>query len=183
MLSRMSRHLVGGFAYFAEDGSTIDASLVGVDAAPDFAADLELVPSLGCIEQVSPSVEEESHTFDCPSATGGYERSTERNVLADYLDMQLTKTNEIVQRLTWGVADEIADDTEQEPFEVRDRRLLGWLHLLGRLRGGDVLVKADLWVECRLQENPPWSKEPTRPALRFQVIGNALNGVAWPAPA
>lgn len=181
-LAMMERYLIGGFAFFAEDGITIDEAVVDDETQPDLATDEEDIPSLGCIERVSLTVEAEDFQFVCPSPTGGYNRTTEKNVLQDLIDLQASKANELVHRLKWGLAAAVAYDTPQTPFADRTREALGWLYLRGVQRSGTTLLQAVLRAKVTLNEAPPWSNEPGRPVLRFEVQTNALNSIEFPDP-
>lgn len=183
----MTRRLIGGFAHFTEEGTTFTVPgeppttvTIGPGVAPDFETKLEDQPSLGCIEQVAFSVESEDQTFYCPKETGGYEAKVERNVTADYIDLTATLDMELIQRLELGVPEKIEEGEDQVPFSQSDRKIRGWLYLLGRKQNGQPLLKLTLWCELRLQENPAWSREPGRPVLRAQAVANTLNEVVWP---
>ncbi len=186
-ISMMARRLHGGFAHFTEEGTefvipgdTPTTITISAAVAPDFEDKLADQPSLGCIEQVAFSAESEDQTFYCPKETGGYERHIERNVTADFIDLTATMDMELVQRLELGVPQKIEEGDDQVPFSQSDRKIRGWLYLLGRKQNGQPLLKLTLWCELRLQENPAWSREPGRPVLRAQAVANSLNEVVWP---
>lgn len=186
-ITLLTRRLIGGFAYFTEDASTYTPSggggavTISDTVVPNYATDLDKQPSLGCIEQVAFSVDTDDQTYYCPRETGGYQRTIEHAVIADYIDLTTANDMELIQRLELGVPAQIVPGTPQTPFAQVDRSITGWLHLIGRKQDGAKLLTLTTWAEIRLQTNPPWSREPGRPVLRAQALSNSLNTVAWPA--
>jgi len=180
-LTLKSRLLVGAFAYFAEDGAVIGGDTIAEATPPDVSAGYEDVPSLGCIEQVQPDVESEENEFLCPRTGGGYEKTTEVQSIADFLDMQCQHYTEIVHRLQFGTAAKIVAGTPTTPFAKRDRKIDGWLAVKGVKQTGSTLVELLLRVRVRLNDAPPWENSYGKPTLRFQILENSLNAIEFTA--
>ena len=173
----LDKLLVGAFAYFAEDGGSIDE-----DTAPDVSADYEDVPALGCIEQAAFETKSEETKFLCPKTTGGYEETTETREMADYIDLMLQKYNELVHRLQFGIADEITttgNNTVRAPFAKQNRKVRGWLCIHAVSQAGDTLLQMKVRAEVRLNKTPPWENQFGKPVFRFQVLGNSLNAIEF----
>lgn len=170
----LQRLLVGAFAYFAEDGDTINES-----TPPVISGGYDAVPSLGCIEQVQLSTETQSAEFLCPRASGGYQQTTEQIVSADYIDMTVNHYNEIVHRLQWGLDEEIQEGTPKSPFKQRDRKVLGWLCVHAVDQNGETLLELLQRVELRLNETPPFENAYGKPVLRFQALEATDNAIQF----
>lgn len=180
-LTLKSRLLVGAFAYFAEDAAVIGGDTIAEDTPPDVSAGYEDVPSLGCIEQVAFATEGEETEFLCPRTGGGYERTTEAQTIADFLDMQCQHYTELVHRLQFGTSAKIVAGTPATPFAKRDRKVRGWLAVKGVKQTGTTLVEILVRCEVRLNQTPPWENSYGKPTLRFQILENTDNAIEFTA--
>lgn len=167
----LSRLLIGGLAYFLEEGKVVDTVTVGPSAAgkPDNDPTTNW-PSLGCVANCQFGVEEETEEFVCPKTSGGYRKERETHVTMDSIALQLNEYNEFFHRLFMGFDSEIVEGTAQTPFVSEKREIKGWLKLQGRKRDGTDIVQMDVWVKMRINNRPPWSPVTGRPEIALEVL-------------
>ena len=171
---KLQRLIMSGFVGFAESGKTIDGVTVSDLARPD-TTPADNFGTLGCIEQVSFDQDVETEDDYCPLASGnGYIKETFNNVVADYMDFTLKNHSEHVFRLLFGAPAEIVDGTAFKPFDVQTREIFGWINFQAR-GGGNTLLDGFIWGKLTLQDYPGFSKDATKPVLRFQVLESTLN--------
>lgn len=174
MAYNLEKALVGAFVGFAEEGKTIDAITVAIDAQPDTDPDTNY-SSLGCVQQVNFDSDVETDEDYCPNESGlGYTKEVENNIVADYMDFSLKSHSEPVYRLLFGSAAEIVDGTPFIPFESSKREIKGWISITSK-SGGQTKFEMLIWGKLTLQEYPGWSKDATKPVLRFQKLDSPLN--------
>jgi hypothetical protein len=169
---KLEKLIIGTFASFVEDGTEVGENTVGIDFYPE--APNEAWASIGCVLDATPETETETDTDYCPNPGGGYSKEDDQNVVKDLLKMSLRAHSEIIHRLVWGLDAPIQDDTPVTPFTRTDRFVRGWLHFTGRAQDGTDRFVAALYGKLRLDANPKWSKDPTKPAISFEVIKSSL---------
>lgn len=179
-MAMLADRLIGGFAYFVEEGVSVDGSAVSASYLPDNTP-TDNWPSAGKILNVTPSKEEVADSVNCPRAAGGWGKEDRMIVLADYLDFELKSFNEWVHRMQWGLASAIALDTAYAPFATVDRRIRGGMLLQGRHEGGTDLVRASVYCEARLTTAPSWSPNYGKPVLRVQILESTQNSIVFPS--
>lgn len=164
---KLEKLTIGGFLYFVESGKTIDGIEVSDAAYPDVDP-IENWNSLGCIQEVNFEPETETDTDYCPSPAGGYEKQDDERVVKDLIKFVTREHSEPFWRLLLGLSAEIADSVAQTPFNNGRRYIEGWLKVQGRGDNGVDRIVMNVWGRLSIDANPKWSKDPTKPALKFQ---------------
>lgn len=177
---KLEKLILGAFASFVADGTTYGTgptNTAGIGLYPNADTYPSTWKSLGCVLDASAEVVSETYEDDCPLPGGGYGRTTEEVVLQDIIKLSLREHSEIIHRMVWGAAAAIVDDTAFTPFKNKDRFVLGWLHF--QLRGTDGVdrIVAALWGKLRLDAAPKWAKDPTKPAVKFEIITSPIQAV------
>ncbi len=179
---------LGGFAYFIEAGTTVDAQVVSATIKPDVSPLTNWSDrSLGSILSLSHEPKFEDDPFKKPAATGGWEEVPRKYVVADYLNMESREMGENLLRLELGLNAKIEEGTAQTPFATTKRQIDGWLRLQARQETGQDLLILDVWVTLELTEGIKAEGKVTQPKFRFTVIKTvagvavAGNSVVFPA--
>jgi len=175
---KLEKLIIGTFASFTEAGAEVGeapdpVNIVGPLFMPTFPG--ELYSSLGCILDATPETEVETDTDYCPNASGGYTKTDDQNVVKDMLKLSLRAHSEPIHRLIWGADAVLVDGTPTTPFVTTDRFVEGWLQFQGVGQDGDDRFVASLYGRIRLDAAPQWAKDPTKPAIRFEIIKTSLN--------
>ncbi len=71
---------------------------------------------------------------------------------------------------------EVVDGTPFVPFDVQTREIYGWITFSAKASGGS-LIDGFIWGKLTLQEYPGFSKDATKPVLRFQKLDSTLNSL------
>lgn len=176
MAYNLHKRILGAFASFVEVGAVFGdpVNTVGAELYPNADPYPELWNSLGCVIDASPEVEVETDEDFCPSPAGGYVKETTQSVVQDILKLSLKTHSEPIERLIWGASAAIVDQTQFTPFAAKDRFIAGWLHLQLREQGGTDTVVAALYGKLRLDAAPKWSKDPTKPAVKFEILYSSV---------
>lgn len=161
---------------FVEAGKTIDGVVVGSDAYPDVDP-VENWSSLGCISETNFNTETETDTDYCPSPSGGYDKDDDETVVGDILNFATREHSEPVWRMLLGLKDEIANGVSQTPMAETRRFVEGWIKVQGRGSDGSDRVVMNLYGRLYLDGSPKWSKDPTKPALKFVKRYSAISTV------
>jgi hypothetical protein len=173
---KLEKLIIGTFAHFVEAGTEVGTepvNTVGALFKPTFPG--EPWASMGCILDATPETEVETDTDYCPNASGGYTKADDQNVVKDMLKLSLRAHSEPIHRLIWGANAKLADTTSVTPFVKTDRFVEGWLQFQGVGQDGLARFVASLYGKIRLDAAPQWAKDPTKPAIRFEIIKTALN--------
>ena len=86
------------------------------------------------------------------------------------LKFQVREHNEIFWRQIFGMRAPAQQNVSQVPYEQTRRWVEGWLKIQARGQDGVDRIVMDVWGRLNIDENPKWSKDVTRPSLKFQVI-------------
>eukprot|EP00112_Aurelia_sp_Birch-Aquarium-sp1_P003680 Seg14146.2 transcript_id=Seg14146.2/GoldUCD/mRNA.D3Y31 product="hypothetical protein" protein_id=Seg14146.2/GoldUCD/D3Y31 len=186
MIPLTEEALVGGLAFFVENGTTVDAVTVSQSAKPDTDPETNW-DQFGCINAVKFQSEKKSFgTKKCFDGVNYSEREVTRNV-RDEIMLNTQDMNAYVQRLQYGLAaNPVAGGAEVNAFADSDRKIWGWLKLQGHRVGvGTVAVAVDLWGYLELEEGYEWKDELNDIALKFtHVPGSALGSpIKFTAPS
>lgn len=179
MAYKLEKLILGAFAAFVEEGTEYGdpANITGISLYPNADTYPDTWNPLGCVLDSSPETVTETYDDDCPNPSGGYTRETETAVLQDMLKLSLRGHSEPIHRLVWGANAPIVDDAAFTPFAKKDRFVKGWL--LFQLRGQDGVDRAvaALYGKLRLDSAPKWAKDPTKPAVKFEIITSTIQTV------
>lgn len=170
---KLEKSIIGNFVSFAESGLTIDAVVVSVAAFPDDDPTTNW-ESLGCITETDFETEKETDTEYCPSPNGGYDKIEEEQTVRDVIKMKCRDTSEPFWRMLLGLNAKIVDVTAQVPFANKLRYIEGWLKVQGVGLDGSDRVAMKVWGRLKIDENPKWSKDPTKPGYMFEVLYSAI---------
>lgn len=174
----LRKERLGTFAYFVKAGTVVEGNTVDADFFPDAATDPEAWSSLGCVIQASSEPEtEESDPDYCPSPSGGYTKEVNTYTVRDVITATLKCHCEIIWRLIWGVSQEMDNDTPYAPFTKSDRYVQGWINLQLRAEDGTDRARAALFVNFRLGDPVLWSKDPTKPVVRWEIVPSSIASV------
>lgn len=166
----LEKLIIGSFAFFAESGKTIDLNVVDKDYFPDTdPAENWEAGSMGCVMESELTTEKETDTDYCPSPNGGYIKNDDEVVVADIIKFKTREHMEPYWRLALGLNNEIEDGTAQTPFAKKRRKINGWMKFQLRGDDGSDRVVMNVWGRLELDENPKYSKDPTKPGLKFTI--------------
>jgi hypothetical protein len=172
------RLIISCFVSFVEAGTTFGTSPVNTvsrDVFPDTTTFADTWSSLGDVLDASMEPVTEDYGDTVPSAIGGgYVKESDIVVLQDILKLSLNSHTEPIHRLCWGAAAELVDGEAVTPFANRTRFVEGWIAFTSRGQDNADRMVAALYVRIRLDGNPKWSKDPTRPAISCEVIQSAI---------
>ena len=172
--------LMGGFAYFAEDGTTVGADTIDSATKPDNSSSV-VSPSIGCIREMRHErVTENLGDRICPKTTGGYTTTARNYITDDKFTFVGEDHNELVHRLQFGLSSTIALGTSQTPFADSKREVKGWIYLVGRKQDGTQLVVLESYGKVELTDVPAWTKAYGQPAVTFTPEENAGNTIVYP---
>lgn len=181
---------VGGFAFFIENGVTVDAQTVSPTVKPDTVPTTNWTDNtLGNVLDFKYGSEKIDSPFMRVLPQGGREKVNRSFVVQDFVVLKTREMHEIVHRLQMGVTGIIAEGTAQTPGLQQDRKIEGWLRLQGRNYTGFDRFIHDWWCEVRLDADNMFDEKVVTPSLRFTMIkavaGVAVagNSVNWPAQA
>ena len=179
-VARLNRLLIGSFAYFIQEGVTIDSVTVAGTAKPDNNPTSNWL-SLGAVEEIKFEDDRYDDKFLTPSEAGGYYQENQSIVIADYLNIRTSHMNELVERMQFGLSSVIVAGTAQEPHAAKTRTVNGWLKIQGRKLSGTDEFIMDWWCKLSLAEKLTMNDKTLRPVLRFQKLTSTLNTVVFPA--
>ena len=174
---KLEKLIIGTFLSIVEEGTVVGENTVGVAFYPDPEESGESWLSMGCVMDAAPETETEEDTDYCPSASGGYDKEILSTVVRDVLKLSLKAHSEVIHRLVWGVAAPLVEGEAQTPFTVKDRKIRCWIHFQGRAQDGEDRFIAALYGDLRLDAAPKWSKDPTKPAVRFEIVRSTIQSV------
>lgn len=179
MAYQLEKLILGAFAHFVEEGTLYGspANTAGISLYPNADTYPAVWSSMGCVLDSSAETVVESYEDDCPNPAGGYSRETEMQVLQDMLKLSLRAHSELIHRLVWGADAAIENATAFTPFAKKDRFVLGWIHFQLRGQDGADRVVAALYGKLRLDSAPKWAKDPTKPAVKFEIITSTIQTV------
>jgi hypothetical protein len=183
--ARLAERLIGLFAFFVENGTTVDSQTVSATVVPDASPTSNWL-SLGTVlPGASFGLEEDDDSYLAPSAAGGFEKVERMNVMQDILTLQTREMTGIVDRLQMGLASAIVEGTPQSPHVTKDRKVTGWLLLQARQVGGNGSGTDDFrllwWCDIRLGEQPQYENKVISPNLKIIKRANTLNSINFPA--
>ena len=172
MSYNLQKRILGAFASFVEDGTTYGSpsNTVGVGVYPNADTFPNAWNSMGCVIDASPETEVETDEDYCPSPSGGYIKESTETVVRDMIKLSLKTHSEPIERMIWGKSGAVVDGAAFTPFAKKDRFVKGWLHFQLREGGGSDVIVAALYGKMRLDAAPKWSKDPTKPAVRFEIL-------------
>ena len=182
MAYNLQKLILGGFLFFVEKGETIDNITVDPETYPD-TDPAENWNSLGCVSEVNFNKETETDTDYCPSPAGGYNKEDDEVVVSDNIEFITRAHSEPYWRMLLGLNNKIVDGTAQTPFANKRRYIEGWLKIQGRAQDGADRVVMNIYGRLTINDNPKWSKDATKPALKFQKLYSSIatvepNGIA-----
>lgn len=184
--ARLAERLIGLFAFFVENGTTVDTQTVSSTVVPDASPTTNWLKLGTVLPGASFGLEEEDDSYLAPSAAGGFEKIDRMNVMQDFLTMQTREMSGIVDRLQMGLASAIVQGTAQSPHVTKDRKITGWLLLQARQVGGNGNGTDDFrllwWCDVRLAEQPKYENKVLSPNLKIIKLANTLNSINFPAP-
>jgi len=169
--------IIGAFVSIAEEGQEIDSITVSNLARPDTDPSTNYT-ELGCIQGVDFDMDVEEDEDFCPNESGfGYTKETDKNIVSDYMIFSLRDHSEQVFRLLFGKeGGAIVDGTAFTPFEDTRREIRCWLHLQAK-SNGNTNIDMFQYGKLTLEEYPGWSKDYTKPQLKFQRLSSPLNEI------
>jgi len=166
--------IIGNFAHFVEKGTVVGENTVDSGFYPEESEDLSAWNELGCVLQAVPEPTINTTTDKCPSPAGGYIDEDTNNVTKDVLKISLKCYSEPIWRMVWGLAAPIVNGTPQTPFLSKDRFVEGWLNFEQRGDDGQKRTVSVIYGRMRIDENPTWSADPSKPAIRFEVMYSSI---------
>jgi hypothetical protein len=183
--ARLAERLIGLFAFFVENGTTVDAQTVSSTVVPDASPTSNWL-SLGTVlPGAAFGLEEEDDSYLAPSEAGGFEKVDRKNVMQDFLSLQTRQMSGIVDRLQMGLASVIVEGTPQSPHVQKDRKVTGWLLIQARQVGGNGDGTDDYrllwWCDLRLGDQPKYDNKVVSPTLKAVKRANTLNTINFPA--
>ena len=173
---KLEKLIIGSTISFAEAGTTIDGILVTADAFPDDDP-VENWASLGCVSETNIEPETETDTDYCANALGIYEKIDDERVVAVIIKFQVRDHSEQFWRMILGVPVAIADGVVQIPFSTARRYIDGWVKIDAFGDDGVKRINMLVWGRLTVDAAPKWSKDATKPALKFQKFYSAISTV------
>ncbi len=171
---------LGAVFHFVEDGIEYGDPVNEVSSAlyPVFAtypAPWNVNPMGGVYDsQITPKFEESS---DICYENRGYREKMDRRLSMVTISVSLRDHSELIHRLIWMFSNKIADTVAQTPFVGSDY-VDGWANLVLEDDNQAEIYKGVLRARMRLDENPTWSKDPSKPAIKLEVdFRSSLNTV------
>ncbi len=170
--------LIGCFAYFIPNGSTVDALTISPTVKPDGDPATNWTNYfLGSVISAKHDAEVQDNSFLKASPAGGFEKVPRKKVLQDMITMKTREMGEAQLRLQYGLSAAIVEGTAQTPFASTDRRIDGWLKVHYRQEDGTDMAVMDVWCSMELTNGLTAEGKTTEPELKFTVI-KSVNGVA-----
>lgn len=174
------RLIIGCFVSIVETGTTFGSPSNTVSSAlyPDTDTYAATWNSIGDVIDAAFESDTEDYGDTVPDPAFGYRKESDIVVLQDRMKLSLNSMSEPLHRLMWGAAAPLVDDTPATPFGTNVRYWEGWLAFTAR----DSRDKSDkfigaLYVRLRLDGNPKWSKDPTKPAVVCEIIPSSIQTV------
>jgi hypothetical protein len=166
LVALSNEDFLGAFAFFVEEGETVDAQTISSTIKPDVDP-VSNWPSLGDVQNFGFGKEEIDDPYFKVNPGGGMTKHQRKWVVADFLDFQTRQMNELVYRLTMGFTDKIESGEAQSPHVPgTDRVIRGWLRMQARALAGTDRFLLDWWCELRIATDPKFEAKTTMPALR-----------------
>lgn len=171
--------LVGCFAYFIPNGSTVDTLTISPTVKPDASPTTNWTDFyLGSVMSAKHEVETKDNSFMKASPAGGAEKVRRVKVLSDSIVMKTREMGEPQLRLQYGLSAVIAEGTAQSPFVATSRQIDGWLKVHYRQEDGTDMAIMDVWCTMELVSGLVGNgQDTTEPEMRFTVI-KSVDGVA-----
>lgn len=175
------------FAWFLEEGITVDGSAVAHDTKPDASPLTNWTDgSLGDLTELKfdPKFKEDQRMT--PTTDGVWQQETKRRVLQWNVVLKTRQMGELVRRLEHGVAAKIVQGTAQSPGSVSDPAIYGWLKVQMFRESTGSFEIFDWWCKCTLDSANTFNENTPTPSLRFTLIktvgGSPVDGntVVWP---
>ncbi|MGJ8674065.1 hypothetical protein [Rubritalea sp.] len=170
-MSKLEKIIVGSIITFAPAGETIDLVEVSEAAFPDDDP-AENWLSLGEVSESSHETEKESD-FDWVYKNGHWRKIPDERVVSDIQKFKSRDASEIFWRMALGLKDEIVDATAQTPNEQTRRWIEGWLKTELQMEGQQRVVQT-VYGRLMIDEDPKWSKDPTKPGYSFVDLYSAI---------
>lgn len=174
---KLEKLILGTFASFVESGTTFGTSPVNTVASglyPSTTTYPATWQSLGDVLDAAPEKKEENFADTVPSIYGGYSTVDDTVVMQDKLKISLKSHSEPIHRMVWGLAAKIVDAEARTPFANPRRFVEGWLNFQLRGQDGADRLVAAVYGRMRIDGNPKWSKDPTKPAIIFEIIRSSI---------
>ena len=168
MAYNLEKLIIGGFLSFYEEEATVSTALILPASGHS---------DLGCINEVNFAPETETDTDYCPVASGGYEKIEDERIVKDLIQFVTRDHSEPYWRMLLGTSAALVDAAAQKPFEKSRRHIQGWLKVVGTGDDGVDRITLQIWGRLSIDSNPKWSKDASKPALKFQKIDSTLNTV------
>ena len=173
----LRREVIGGIINVVPAGTDVSGQPASATVKPTAASGIW--SSLGCTQSISFEKDEDTDTDICFNpATGKWEKTEEKIVLADYLDVVVRDHQELVWKLLFGINGDIPSDgtTAVIPFREQIRKIQAWVQFQARSARDNVNRSVfDLWVDMELKAYPGWTEKAAKPELRFKVLASDLN--------
>lgn len=169
--------IIGAFIGVAEQGDLVDGVTVSKTAFPDNDPATNYT-DIGCVQDVQFSFDEEEEEDYCPNVSGnGYTKEVTKIITADYMDLTVRDHTEMVFRMLFGKSGKIVNGTPFKPWDVSDRSIYVVLRIGAKGGGNDLIdgTASFIYGKLTLQDYPGWSRETTRPVVRFQKLDSTLN--------
>jgi hypothetical protein len=177
MALKLEKLIIGNFASFVEKGTVVGENTVDSGFYPEDEEDLDAWSSLGCVLDATPEPEVETDSDYCPDAAGGYRKEDTDNVVKDVIKMTLKCHSEPIWRMILGVKAKLVNGTPQTPFANKDRFVEGWLNIEQRAQDGVARTLMVIYGRLKIDANPSWSKDPTKPSVRFEILTSSIASV------
>lgn len=181
---------LGSFAFVIPLGVTVDGSVVSATSKPDGVPTSNWTDySIGPVLSFVPDKKEQDNTVMIPSAFGGWEESPRKRVISDFIDLKTREMGELLLRLQFGLAAEIALGTAQTIFGTSTRSVDAWLKFHLRKETGLDLSIGDALVRVELKKGLVADGKVSEPEFRCTVLktynGAAVTGntIVFPAAA
>lgn len=164
--------------HFVEDGVTYDEGAKTVSSLIYPNADTYPEPweenAMGCVIDSQITKEFTEDTDEC-FGPNGYEETVDRYLRKVEVGISLKAHSELIHRLIWMLKNKITNGTPQTPFIGRDF-VEGWVHLQYEADDTQPRYISVLRAKMRLDQDPKWSKDPSKPAVKLEVsFRNVLN--------
>lgn len=184
---RSAERLIGLFAFFVEEGATVDGQTISASVFPDNSPTSNW-PSIGTVLPGSAyEVDEEDDSYLKPLPGGGHRRINKKIVMEDRLRVQTREMSGLVDRLLHGLTGPVTEGTPMSPGIESDRFIRGWFLVQARQKGGNGDGTDDFvemrWCEIRLAEQPKFENKAASPSLMIHFVPNPLDTINFPAAA
>ncbi|WP_193214931.1 hypothetical protein [Luteolibacter marinus] len=119
--------------------------------------------------------------FDEVDANLGWRQGVDEYTVADPFEIKTRYTTELFDRMRYGLAGAIVQDTPQTPFVKSDRKLRGWVNLQERKHDGEDRNTLAIFCEIRAMDPPPSEKKTQEPMFELWPIYSTLQTVNFPS--